>query len=137
MIHEIALNHTGKMGFDAKVSGHTLHLDTTAEHGGDDSGPGPKKLMLVSLAGCTAIDIISILDKKRVAYSEFQVKVEGSLTDEHPKIYDAVTINYIIRIAEKDRNKMQQAVELSSEKYCGVMEMFRGFASVDSVITFL
>ena len=137
MTHEIKVKHTGKMGFEASVSGHQIHIDTTAENGGDDSGPGPKKLMLVSLAGCTGLDIVSILNKKRVNFADFAVKAEANLTDTHPQIYDAVTITYSIKVDTQDREKVQQAVDLSFDKYCGVLKMFRGFATVEGVIEFL
>lgn len=137
MTHEISLKHNQKMQFDVNVGDHVVKLDTSPENGGDNSAPSPKKMMLTSLAGCTAVDIVLILNKKRVSFQDFGVKVEANLTDGTPSIYDNVLVTYQIKVAEADRDKVQQAVDLSSEKYCGVMEMFRSFAKVTTAIEYL
>jgi len=93
--------------------------------------------MLVALAGCTGFDIVSILGKMRVAFSDFSIRVEGNLTDTEPAVYDKAVIHYTIRLAEEDRPKMEKAVHLSEEKYCGVSMMFKSFASVDFEIHYL
>lgn len=135
--HFISTTFTGGMAFNAEIGDHNVLMDATPVDGGIDSGPGPKKLMLTSLAGCTGIDIVSILNKMKVIFSDFTMDVEASLTAEHPRIYDKVKIIYKIRLAVTDRPKMEKAVHLSEDKYCGVMAMFRHFAKVTTEITWL
>ena len=118
-------------------SGKTLFMDTSEENGGHNSGLRPKAMMLSSLAGCSGLDVVSILDKMKVQISDFRIDTYGELTDEHPKTYHTVSVEYHFYGDNLDEGKIKKAVDLSIEKYCGVMEMFRGFANVDSVITFL
>ena len=110
------------MAFTANINGHNVKLDTNADEGGGNSGPSPKRLMLASLAGCTGMDIVSILNKMKVFYSNFSMDIDAALTNEHPKIYNRVKITYKIKVAAADRSKMEKAVSLSQDKYCGVSE---------------
>ena len=125
------------MAFTAEISGHQLNMDTSTEDGGTDSGPSPKRLMLASLAGCTGIDIVSILNKMKVEFSDFSIGVHAALSAEHPQIYNLVKITYKIKLAEEDKSKMIKAVNLSVEKYCGVFAMFSSFAKMDTEIDYL
>ena len=136
MSHHVSTGFNGGISFTADINGHKIIMDT-ADEGGHNLGPSPKKLMLASLSGCTGIDVVSILNKMKVPFSEFSIDTDASLTDNHPKIYKKVTITYKIRIDEKDRHKMQKAVRLSKEKYCGVNAMFTAFAKVESEIIYL
>ena len=136
--HLVSTNFENGMASVAHINQHSVTMDTTADNGGTDSGPGPKRLMLASLAGCTGIDIVSILTKMKVNYSDLKIDTEATLTAEHPKIYDHVKITYTIRIdKEDDKPKMEKAVALSEDKYCGVMAMFRTFAKLERKIVFL
>ena len=129
--HHISSVFTHGMAFNATINGHTVVTDITVNDGGNDEGPSPKRLMLVSLAGCTGIDVVSILNKMKTPFSNLSIDITATLTDEHPKIYKEVKMIYKIKIAEADRSKMEKAVKLSEEKYCGVSAMFRKFASVE------
>lgn len=111
-------------------SGHTLLMDTSFESGGNEVGYRPKALMLSSLAGCSGLDVIMILDKMRAKVNNFEIKIEAELTEEHPKYYKRVHVDYHFYGTELDEEKINKAVTLSVEKYCGVMEMFRQFAEV-------
>lgn len=135
--HHISSVFTHGMAFNATINGHTVVTDTTVNDGGNDEGPSPKRLMLVSLAGCTGIDVVSILNKMKTPFSDLSIDITATLTDEHPKIYKEVKMVYKIKIAEADRSKMEKAVKLSEEKYCGVSAMFRKFASVEHDIVYL
>lgn len=117
-------------------SHHTLLMDTSQENGGNGAGLRPKALMLSSLAGCSGLDVIMILDKMRVTVDDFTIKIEGELTDEHPKYYHKVAVAYHFYGKELDEEKINKAVNLSVEKYCGVMEMFRRFATVLTTVHF-
>ena len=135
--HHISSVFTHGMAFNATINGHTVVTDITVNDGGNDEGPSPKRLMLVSLAGCTGIDVVSILNKMKTPFSNLSIDITATLTDEHPKIYKEVKMVYKIKIAEADRSKMEKAVKLSEEKYCGVSAMFRKFASVEYEIVYL
>jgi putative redox protein len=135
--HLVTTAFNGNMAFTADVNGHKVLMDTTADDGGEDSGPSPKKLMLASLAGCTGIDIVSILNKMKVEFSDFTISVHAALTVEHPKTYNYVKITYKIKLAEEDKSKMIRAVNLSTETYCGVFAMFETFAKMDTEIDYL
>ncbi len=128
--HTVVTNFTNGMQFDADVSNHTVTMDATEADGGKDAGASPKKLLLASLAGCTGIDIVSILNKMKVNFSQFQITVQAALTEEHPKIYATVHIIYAIQLAEDDKPKMDKAIALSQDKYCGVSAMFKAFAKL-------
>lgn len=127
----------GGMNFTAEINGHKIEIDTDEAGGGNNIGTRPKALMLVSLAGCTGLDVVGILNKMRVSFSDFSVNVEGHLTETDPKIYDVVLINYSIKVNKEDEEKVLKAVNLSQEKYCGVTRMFESFAKVSFKINYL
>lgn len=135
-IHSINSRFAGGMAFSSDINGHTLVTDSTADDGGHDSGPSPKRMMLASLSGCTGIDIVSILNKMKVSFKDFSISVDARLTETYPKIYDQVTLTYSIALAEADRPKMEKAIHLSQEKYCGVFAMFSKFAEMRTEIVF-
>ncbi|MBN2480120.1 MAG: OsmC family protein [Bacteroidales bacterium] len=125
MKEAVQLKWSGDMAFEAEVDNHGIILDAKPEHGGKDQGPPPKPLMMVSLAGCTAMDVISILYKMRVELEDFNVTVEGELTEEHPKHYTSMHIIYGFKGKDLPRDKLQRAIELSQDKYCGVSALYR------------
>lgn len=135
--HSVSTVFNGDMAFTATVNNHPVLMDTTADEGGTDSGPSPKRLMLASLAGCTGMDIVMILNKMKVSFSDFTIAVDATLTEEHPKIYNHVKLVYKIKLAEADQPKMAKALNLSQEKYCGVSEMFRAFSKLETTIEYL
>ena len=87
--------------------------------------------MLASLAGCSGLDVVSLLKKMHAEVADFKIDVTAELTDEHPKFYNKVKVDYHFSDTELQPKKIQKAVNLSVTKYCGVMEMFRQFAEVD------
>lgn len=124
------------MHFTADVNGYKIEIDKD-ETGSGNNSTRPKILMLVSLAGCTGFDIVSILNKMRVTFSDFIISVDGHLTETDPAIYDSVVINYTIKVSKEDEPKVLKAVKLSKEKYCGVSKMFEAFAKVSFKINYL
>ena len=109
-------------------------LGTSVE--GDKKIASPKAIMLGSLAVCSGLDIVAILKKMRVDLDDFKINTTASLTDEHPKYYDNVSIEYHFFGPELDKEKIEKAVDLSMTRYCGVMEMFRGFSKVKTEIKY-
>ena len=90
----------------------------------------PKAMMLSSLAVCSGLDIVAILVKMRVELENFKINTVASLTEEHPKYYDEVKVQYQFFGKDLDKEKIEKAVNLSVTRYCGVMEMFRGFSKL-------
>ncbi len=113
------------MAFEADVHGHKIILDAGPNAGGENRGPRPKPLMLASLGGCTAMDVISILKKMRVEVNEFNVRVEGELTEEHPKHFIKIHVVYEFTGKDLPMDKLKKAVELSEERYCGVSAVYK------------
>jgi putative redox protein len=110
-------------------SGFTVSLDTLAEEGGG-SGFSPMELLLVSLAGCTAMDVISILKKKRQNVTGFEVRAHGLRADDHPKVFTDITLEYVVRGHNVDPKAVERAIELSETKYCSVNGMLSKVAKV-------
>ena len=113
------------MLFEADVDGNKLNLDVSSSAGGSGLGPTPKPLMLVALGGCTGMDVVSVLNKMKIKFSYFNVKVEGELTEEHPKYFHTMKIIYELKGEVIDINKVKKAVELSMNKYCGVSAVYK------------
>ncbi len=136
-VNTINATFNSGMNFTADVNGHKIEIDTDEAGGGNNIGTRPKALMLVSLAGCTGFDIVSMLNKMRVKFSDLSISVDGHLSETEPKIYDNVVINYAIKVAKEDEPKVEKAIKLSKEKYCGVSKMFESFADVSFKINYL
>jgi putative redox protein len=122
------------MAFEAEVSGHKLMLDAGPQVGGENRGPRPKPLMLAALGGCTAMDVISILNKMRVVVDSFNVKVEGDLTEEFPMHFYKMHVTYEFTGKDLPPDKLKKAVELSEERYCGVSAVYRKTMELTSEI---
>ncbi|VAW11768.1 OsmC/Ohr family protein [hydrothermal vent metagenome] len=130
--NHITTKWLGNMSFESNnPSGHSIKIDIAKEDGGDSNGLRPKALMLSSLAGCSGLDVVSLMKKMKLEVDEFHIETIANLTDEHPKFYDKVIIEYHFHGSDLNEKKLQKAVDLSVEKYCGVMEMFRQFAELE------
>lgn len=117
---EIKIDWLENMAFRTEINGHELVIDAGAEGGGENRGPRPKPLMLVALAGCTGMDVVSILKKMRVEVESFSVKVIGDMTEEHPKMFTGMHVVYEFKGKDLPVDKLEKAVSLSDERYCGV-----------------
>ena len=113
-----------KMAFDSHIGKHTIRIDAGGDVG-DDSGPGPKKLLLSALAGCTGMDVVSLLNKMRVPFTGFEMDIDADLTADHPIVYSEIRLVYGFFGKDLDRQKVQKAVDYSQEKYCGVSAMLK------------
>lgn len=125
MKHTVDTSWQGNMKFDAVVSGHHVVMDALPVVGGNDEGARPKELMLAALAGCTGMDVVSILKKMRVEPEYFNIRVEAEMTEEHPKHYIAMHIIYEFKGEGLELEKLQKAVKLSQDQYCGVSTAYR------------
>jgi putative redox protein len=122
------------MAFETDVNGHKITLDASPEVGGEDLGPRPKLLMLSALGGCTGMDVVSILQKMRVDFEGVNVIVEGDVTDEHPKHFFKMHIIYEVTGKDLPLDKIEKAVSLSEERYCGVSASYRKSMEITSEI---
>jgi putative redox protein len=113
------------MTFETDMDGHKLVLDANEESGGDDLGLRPKKLMLAALAGCTGMDVIMILKKMKVEPESFHIIVEGDVAEDHPKKYTKMKVVYQFKGENLPLDKLEKAVKLSEEKYCGVSAVYK------------
>ncbi|MBA7573867.1 Protein YhfA [subsurface metagenome] len=109
-----------KMVFEVEVNGHKIIIDADEKVGGGNKGPRPKPLMLAALGGCTAMDVVSILRKMRINFEAVNVKVDGELTEEHPRHFSKMHITYEFTGKTLPLEKLEKAVNLSQDKYCGV-----------------
>jgi len=125
---------TDGMAFEADVEGFTVSVDANREYGGQGKGPRPKALVLAALAGCTAMDVISILRKMRVQVDQFEVEATGEMVDTHPKVFSRITVTYRLRGPKLPGTKVARAVELSEERYCPVNAMLRPSVELKRVI---
>lgn len=121
----------GNMRFEStNPSGHNLFIDAGPENGGKSQGYRPKALMLSGLAGCSGLDVASLIKKMKLEVDDFHIDIDANLTEIDPKYYDKVVMSFNFYGDDLNEKKLQRAVDLSVEKYCGVMEMFRQFAEV-------
>jgi putative redox protein len=125
------------MAFEADIEGFKLHIDADPDVGGKSTGPKPKPLMMVALAGCTGMDIASLMNKMRVEYESLNIRVESEVTEEHPKHYTKMKVIYEIKGKDIDIKKVQKAVDLSKEKYCGVSYSYKKVMDLEYEIRIL
>ncbi len=128
-----------KMSFTGKAagSGFTLPIDTMEEHGGENAGFRPMELVLLGLAGCTALDVISILEKKRQQVTGFEVRAHGERAETHPKVFTHVVVEYVVTGVNVDPAAVARAVELSETKYCSAYGMLSKVVNIEHKITVL
>jgi putative redox protein len=121
---EAKVTWQGRMSFSATAdTGFNLLLGADPKVGGDNDGFRPMELMAISLAGCTAMDVISILTKKRQQVTAFEVRVHAERADEHPKVFTHVQIEYLIEGHQVDPAAVERAIDLSANKYCPAQQM--------------
>ena len=126
----IETSWAGGMAFETILDDHKLVADAHPNVGGDGKGPRPKPLLLFSLAGCTGMDVVSLLKKMRVDFEDFKIQVSGELTDEHPKYYHKIHLTYQFKGKNINASKVEKAVNLSQDKYCGVSHMLKQAAEI-------
>lgn len=130
----VNVNWSGDMSFDAEVNGFNIKLDADETVGGKNQGPRPKPFILVSLGGCTGMDVVSILKKMRVEFESLSIDITGEQTEEHPKYYHTINIKYLFGGRDLPMAKLEKAVNLSQERYCGVSAMLGKVATINTEI---
>jgi putative redox protein len=115
----------GRMSFTGVAnSGFPVDMDTDVTFGGENSAIRPIELLALGLAGCTGMDVMSILQKKRQEVSSFEVKVDAARAKEHPKVFTGAVIRYVVSGKDIDASAVVRAIELSATKYCPAQIMF-------------
>ena len=125
----------GGMAFTGTAdSNYLVPLDAKPSSGGKDLGFRPLQLVAIGLVGCTGMDVISILQKKRQEVTRFEVSAEIERADQHPKVFTKIVIEYKVAGKNIDRNAVERAVQLSEEKYCGARAMLQHTAEISNRI---
>ena len=137
MTNKIEVSWKGQMLFESVAPEGSVMIDADEAVGGQGKGLRPKAMMLTSLAGCTAMDVASLLKKMRAEVADFKIEVTANLTEEHPKIYDKVLVTYKFYGSDFKKDKIEKSVNLSVERYCGVFEMFRQFSDISHKIVYI
>lgn len=121
----------GKLAFEAETeSGHRLLLDSRAESGGENRGPSPMEVVLAALAGCTGMDVASILAKKRVNLESLEVKVNAEQAAQYPKYFTKIDVEFNIQGHDIREEDIKRAIDLSKDKYCSVLVMLKEKAEI-------
>jgi putative redox protein len=115
-------------------TGRSVLMDTSPEQGGNNDGPRPVELLLAGLGGCTGMDVLAILRKKRQKVSAFRVHVRGDRRETHPRVFTKIHVVYEVIGQGIDIEAVRQAIHLSEEKYCSVAAMLRCAAPITAEI---
>ncbi len=118
-------------------SGYVVHLDTKAPEGEESRGASPIELLIMSLAGCTAMDVVSILRKKRQNLTGFQIRVHGERAEDHPRVFTDFDLEYVVQGVDIDPMAVQRSIELSVEHYCSVHAMLEKAATIRTRYTII
>lgn len=111
-------------------SGHAVVMDGAPEHGGRNLGIRPMEMLLLGLAGCTAFDVVMILNKSRQDIVDCEVLVDSDRADEVPKVFTRIHIHFVVSGNDLDAAKVEKAVNLSAEKYCSASKMLSATAEI-------
>ncbi len=120
------VKHIKGVTFTGKTdSNHWVMMDGPATFGGSDAAIRPKELLLLALGGCTGSDVISILEKKRVKITDFEINLSAEMQDEHPQVYTKIHIEYVFKGENLKPADIERAIDLSQNKYCSVTAMLQ------------
>ena len=122
------------MSFEADIEGYKIQIDSDPDFGGQGKGPKPKPLMMVALAGCTGMDLVSLMNKMRVEYDSLNIVIEGEITEEHPKHFKKMKVIYEISGNNVDLGKVEKAVAMSNDRYCGVSHSYKQAMEIEHEI---
>ena len=111
-------------------SGHSVVMDGAPEFGGRNLGFRPMEMLLLGLGGCTAFDVVMILQKSRQNIDDCEVNIEAERSDEIPKVFTRIHIHFVISGRGLDRGRVEKAVNLSADKYCSASEMLGKVAEI-------
>lgn len=116
---------------------HWVNMDTLRTYGGTEGASKPKELFLMGIAGCTAMDVASILDKMRMKYDDLEVSIEAEEAEVHPKVFTNIRLEYRFTGRHLDKDKIEKAIELSGTKYCALSAMMKQVTDFQSTYTLI
>ena len=125
------------MAFSSTFDGHSIELNGASGPDGKRLGYSPKALLLSGLAGCSGIDVVEMLQKMRVQFTKLEIVSKAEQTEEHPKVFRDIEIDYRLDASSEDEDKVKRAVALSIEKYCGVAAMLSKNSTIVPTVTLL
>jgi len=120
MEKQISVVWKGDMAFEAQIDEYKVMMDASPAVGGKHQGPTPKPLLMASMGGCTGMDVVSLAKKMRQEVESLEIIMKGSIADEHPMKYEAIHMIFQFTGKDLDAEKLQKAVDMSQDKYCGV-----------------
>ncbi len=136
--HEVSISLVEGMHFEGwgypPGEGSPIPMDSAAGFGGEGKGARSQSLLLVALAGCTGMDVISILRKKRETVTGLEIKVRAEKAEEHPKVYTHIWLTYVVTGQSVSREAVERAIELSMTRYCPVSGMLSQIIPIDTEI---
>lgn len=128
---QVRIKWLSQRSFQAETgSGHTLVMDGPPEHGGQNLAARPMEMVLVGLGGCSAFDVVEILEKSRQKVEDCQIEIDAQRADEVPAVFTTIHMHFIIAGQELNEKHVKRAVELSVDKYCSVAKMMRPNVSI-------
>lgn len=135
---QVSAELVGPLSFRARTgSGHEVTMDASPEAGGENRGMRPMEMLLAGLAGCTGMDVASILRKMRQDVTGYEVRVTGERAEEHPKVYTHIVVEHVVRGRNLVEANVARAVELSATRYCSASAMLEKAARVEHKYTIL
>ncbi len=135
MTQQAEVRWAGRMTFIGRAgTNHLVAMDTTPEFEGDNSATKPLELLLVALGGCTGMDVVPLLKKMRQQVTAVELNVTADRSEEHPKVYTRIDLEYVVTGSNLEEDKVRRAVELSQEKYCSVSAMLKKACPVSYTI---
>ena len=130
MAYQVSTEWTGnEIAFTSNIDGHTVNLDSNGAEA--PIGASPKQLLVLSVIGCTAMDVVSLMAKMRVPFTAFSIDGYAPVTEEHPKVFEYINLTYKVTGKDINRDKVVKAIELSMTKYCGVSIMLKKHCPVN------
>lgn len=136
-VHHSSVDWRHDLTFDAHQNEQTFTLSSPPPDATSHSGISPKNMLLTALAGCTGMDIASLLPKMRVPFTSLRVRVDGELTNEHPRVYKNIHMTYEVGTSEEFRPQVERAIAKSTETYCGVHAMLSKGSTITHDLVFV
>lgn len=133
---KVRTEYQGGLRFTSGEGDARVVMEGKPEAEGRPAAPTPKELVLHGLAGCTGLDVAAMLERQRVPFSDLAVEAEAEQTNAHPKVFKTIRVVYRIRARAEDRPKVERAIELSQEQFCGVSAMLRLGATLEHRLEF-
>ncbi len=120
-----------EQAFQSEYDNYTIELNGAVGADGLRLGFSPKALLLSGIAGCSGIDVVDILQKMKIEFSELVITAEAEQTEDHPKVFTDILVTYALKANTDDEGKVRRAIELSLDKYCGVAAMLRKNSAIN------